>query len=747
MANVLGEFLDDDLYQDLAKYWTSKVAARVFRDEEVFPEKSVFEQKPIFTGFLRTLNQRACRSRDLDLAYSLLQTKRMWPELGLARARLAAEEHRALVSRLPEELDEETIKFLDLAVSSFVSFNRGTPAWTRLAPSISGHTGAPASKGGALGHLQRQARSPAAEQNLSKVPRSLKELIIKAELEKMRLFEVARDVLPVGYTAGRTNVVLIPEPAKFRVVTTGDPALYTLVRPVQGELLRIWSLHPCSTNIDASIPRHMEYWSRSLAEGTAEDSHGRPHDWTHVVSGDYKGATDTLNVLCSLYVMLRLVVLLGIPEELAELCYRTLWGAELVYPAKLGIPETLQTTAQLMGSPLSFVLLCIINLSTWLRATRGRRLLNDGTEGLRGPKRPGWMDYDAKINGDDIAFPCNRAEYDLWKEAAGTVGFKLSLGKSYFSRSMALINSQLYRLRPFGRVGYLNLKLCTGSSLKAGHADAWDYQIGKAVGEMVRLSPWTKPFVPMAMSASKRFLPGANWFLPATLGGCGVPYECATLESKITRWQRKLAAAAINDPSLSLGLSVARPGFRRALRLLGKQRVMSSTDIVAMICGERRLLTPLERKKRELAYEMWFARLTAADALVTQIEDLDREEVAGRVAAWRKAVDTWEKAAIPLKPIGLWDLLTYHAPPLITPDLPGVPSAWQLVGNGVKPSARRSEIVVPHDHEEAELCLPWTRDDDFDLALESETLILAALLSARIPVLDDIEEDDSVAGL
>jgi len=49
-----------------------------------------------------------------------------------------------------------------------------------------------------------------------------------------------------------------------------------------------------------------------------------------------------------------------------------------------------------------------------------------------------------RVNGDDVLFPASEDEYAQWKVSTSCVGLKFSLGKNYYSRDLALINSEFY---------------------------------------------------------------------------------------------------------------------------------------------------------------------------------------------------------------------------------------------------------------------------------------------------------------
>lgn len=223
-----------------------------------------------------------------------------------------------------------------------------------------------------------------------------------------------------------------------------------------------------------------------------------------------------------------------------------------------------------MGHPLSFPLLCVINLAVY------RRALAVWVE-LGSPERPapvnGWqaisererrervarrMRRNVLVNGDDMMFKCEASFYPVFLDVSKSCGFKKSIGKQYFSRDFAMMNSQIFTLKggSMVRKGYLNMKLITGSSLKEGDSNALPTQITRDINKMIKLTPWTSCAVPAALNRfaehwrDGRFRP--NWYLPVHLGGLGMDPEYAPDGWKITTMQRKIAAAFVNDPRLVL---------------------------------------------------------------------------------------------------------------------------------------------------------------------------------------------------
>lgn len=154
-----------------------------------------------------------------------------------------------------------------------------------------------------------------------------------------------------------------------------------------------------------------------------------------ILSGDYESATDGMNMDLSN------ALLNGILSEIDHEPTKV-WAVyengmhEVHYPSWTGIQPVTQTTGQLMGSLLSFPLLCLANdLITDLAGITTKKL----------------------INGDDLLAHASQEKVDKWKEIGTICGMKPSVGKNYTSKIFGTFNSQLI---VHGRhVPYTNLKL------------------------------------------------------------------------------------------------------------------------------------------------------------------------------------------------------------------------------------------------------------------------------------------------
>jgi len=152
------------------------------------------------------------------------------------------------------------------------------------------------------------------------------------------------------------------------------------------------------------------------------------------VSGDYKAATDNLRSDLSEYTWACICrnVRLGWDKKTylawtkyADLGKKALTGHILHY----GKDEIPQSWGQLMGSPMSFPILCIVNAAATLVAL----------------EKEFAADVRVRVNGDDIAFIANPEQYERWKEVTHFCGLDFSVGKNYTSRQFVIMNSELRR--------------------------------------------------------------------------------------------------------------------------------------------------------------------------------------------------------------------------------------------------------------------------------------------------------------
>lgn len=209
----------------------------------------------------------------------------------------------------------------------------------------------------------------------------------------------------------------IVEPLKVRTITAGDANTFCL-KPLQRAM---WlALGTQEQYILTHGTHHLESSIQRLHKNGDSGS-----VW---ISGDYTAATDSVSIEATK------VLMEGILESIDHLPTKR-WAMKEVSPHMLYYPEgnrgskeltpILQRSGQLMGSLLSFPLLCLLNDST--------------------AQRIGLKSNQYLINGDDILMRCPPEKYPLWKGEAHKFGFTLSLGKNYVHSIYGTVNSQLIK--------------------------------------------------------------------------------------------------------------------------------------------------------------------------------------------------------------------------------------------------------------------------------------------------------------
>jgi hypothetical protein len=276
-------------------------------------------------------------------------------------------------------------------------------------------------------------------------------------------------------TSVRVSAIL--EPLKVRLITKGNTLRYWLSRDYQKQLWRYLQKYP-----------QFALTGRPLM---ASDLHGLVArekklglSFDKWVSGDYAAATDTLDLRhtkAAFESSLKSHLPVGpiaLKPKYQEVLRSVLYEQDILYPENLrrqfgGLEPAAQETGQLMGSTLSFPILCTINLCAYWAALEERF-----------GRKFRIQDLPVLVNGDDILFRCDDQLYRIWLRKTKEVGFELSLGKNYVHPDYLTVNSQLYfhdkKRDMFLHQGVLNAGLLTGQSKVTGRSGAklaplWDY--------------------------------------------------------------------------------------------------------------------------------------------------------------------------------------------------------------------------------------------------------------------------------
>jgi len=380
------------------------------------------------------------------------------------------------------------------------------------------------------------------------------------------------------------------EPLKVRTITKGARKKY-----FSGRYLQKW-LWKCLSNLDMFRLTHRPLYAddlnqmycriRRLTDGTGLR-------WK-LLSGDYSAATDYLSSEVS-DCLWEIIARKGrLTDFETFLGHQLLTRHRLQYPAYLNIPPRMQKNGQLMGSPISFPILCMANAVAnvyYLETYLGRFLT--------------WDEIPLLINGDDVGTVIFDNTYDHWCSITESIGLIRSPGKNYVHDSMWMLNSRAYVLeeaedfertaflpeRVFRPVPFLNPGLLKGvgrvmsedgDDLEDGASGlaqrCWEL-LETAGSSAEQRDDLITDFVRYNnQRLSKIAYPGMSYFVPRGLGGLGLPPRSYEV---ISDGARRLATYLSSlDPLL---MSRMMPRFTGAVcRLshvtLGSSRMASIED-------------------------------------------------------------------------------------------------------------------------------------------------------------------------
>jgi hypothetical protein len=420
----------------------------------------------------------------------------------------------------------------------------------------------PRGKGGAFGYLCAGVGLTPAEGYLYKYMR------YRTQVVEVRVPDDGwEDYQALLGTVARNDKNLIPccpvalcEPFKVRVITRGCAVKYHLARQYQPRLHRSLARnHPFRLTMGPASVEHIQ----ELLDKTHQFDHPENGFW---VSGDYEAATDNFIPLLSNEAIDAMCGALKVPIEDWKILSDTLSGHLLEWSGRFEDREAAeQKWGQLMGSPTSFPVLCLVN------AAVNRYFLEQET-GRVIPLRSCPM----LINGDDVLFWMPKMEsYERWKALVSSAGLKPSIGKNYVSQKFLVINSEIFEVTKkldyfgqwnwqcIGSVPTLNLGLLYGDVQKSSSSHGMEKTLFGS-HEMQRDSfrqraiDWVAGYpekedemVSLFVRYNKEFLSrlptGMSWWIHPRYGGIGLP---VTRKVVITERQRKLAAMlhCVSDP-------------------------------------------------------------------------------------------------------------------------------------------------------------------------------------------------------
>jgi hypothetical protein len=536
--------LPSDEHIDLIKYDAALLFQKAVSDIDPltghdalpFPASlEKYERRRVFGGELNQLIQRAlARAKDnhrqsLSFFASYLLCKRGWPELGHSKMKDTLIDYVKYLTVMPDAPRDSLLSEIRTICKKIF---RNTTL-SKLSPSLNASSESGRKQGGADGFVARELTHVSLSDLLPSKFGARQFHEAKINWQEYTFDKCDEYMQATDCSEFYCKSTIIPEPGKFRIVTAGPAIQYTWLQPLQGSLLSNWA--------NSSFSTMKEGWEEEVS------SWETPEDWVWN-SGDYKAATDQLNSYSSAAALYSVMEIYGLPEDFAR--KSGLLGAEIRMKTAVAEMEPYmesvskkwsftQTNGQLMGHPLSFPLLCVINLAGLSAA-------------LKEAVREGDLDRSAvqyildhtKVNGDDILFPCPKHFCRRWERVTAELGLKLSVGKSYASTRFAMVNNVMFDMRNKRRIGYLNQKLVLNHCLKTGESTMTPFEIGHAFNKMFELLPKASGFLPDAIRRRKDtpvygFQP--NLFVPCELGGFGVDAKYAPGRVNFTREQRIVA--------------------------------------------------------------------------------------------------------------------------------------------------------------------------------------------------------------
>jgi hypothetical protein len=392
----------------------------------------------------------------------------------------------------------------------------------------------------------------------------------------------------------------ILEPLKVRGVTAGPTVAYWLLKPFQKSLWTSLKSHPTFQLI--GTPVTAEVLNNIMGVTDADfDLGGR-----FFVSGDYTAATDNLRAFLSRETWNFLAEWGGAPNWVRRTGSKSLVGHTIHYSSKLDLEEQKQWNGQLMGSILSFPILCILNAAVCeigFRAGDDDHLATIGdSEAEAFFQEPvptqSWADQmnlddcwgetpDSRrplssrplaVNGDDCVMLYTERQRARWADFANHAGLEPSIGKCYVAPDFLQVNSTGFMLGEDGFVHapYMNFGLL-GTKNSRGGSERVFTDLGMLAREFLKGHSENKQSKLMSIFLEHHRRPngllqrapsGVSWWLPKHLGGLGLP------------WTKSLEA-----PYEGIGCG----GFALEPEISPKQRMLATMILTSQQPGNKQL--------------------------------------------------------------------------------------------------------------------------------------------------------------
>jgi len=230
------------------------------------------------------------------------------------------------------------------------------------------------------------------------------------------------------------RIVGLREAFKVRTISAGPARTYYWARQLWHEVYKCVTSKP-----EFSLAR-----GEDLDETVSSALHRRraerffPGEELFYLSGDYEAATDNLDPVVSERIAELLSQCLGWSQESLRVMKDCLTGHTVHLSPDVAetfdvAPFATQKWGQLMGSIVSFPVLCIANAATVVLAYR-----------MTYKRWPILARLPFLVNGDDLGGLWPRPMIDNWMDSSSRFGLIPSIGKNFVHRNYMTINSQLF---------------------------------------------------------------------------------------------------------------------------------------------------------------------------------------------------------------------------------------------------------------------------------------------------------------
>jgi hypothetical protein len=440
--NLILNYPRDNIIKNL-KFHTAFFLAKFMKNE--LPQRNVEVTNPyLFSGRVRKYLQRRLNSKDpkvFKLCVSFLQ--------GVKRSCERADEnfifkslsgHRDAMQKVAEKLDPGLQA--NIAIKADLILKGLVVSDCDAECSRSAAFGVKRSEGGGRGYLLN-------DENHQYDGELLEMREIKGKVVELRGMSLTTRKFFNIKTRSNAEVHPILEPLKVRLITKGPADRYFYSMKLQKSLFRHLRKFDQFKLIGEPLREEHLYNMVDI------ENKNFPGVFDSFVSGDYSAATDNLNMNVTRTIF---EVCLDYCKDVDKDVFRSvLYGHNISYPKKYSskLPSVTQTNGQLMGSILSFPILCIANMiALWISL---EKYLDCHIQ---------FKQIGALINGDDIGFRTNSDHYEIWKDIVRTFGFDLSVGKNYIHKKYVTLNSQYYSYteEKFKQFDFFNTGLLLGES-------------------------------------------------------------------------------------------------------------------------------------------------------------------------------------------------------------------------------------------------------------------------------------------